>query len=455
MLTSPDQIVAWLRRWTGCCGLLLLGGTYRLWIDGQDFPQVPFLEAWGACPTGVEWIAMAALCMSLAAMALDRGPGALFNGIAFISAALLIGLDQQRLQPWMLQLLIFFLLFSLSERSRALGLLRFVVISIYAYSALGKLDFQFLHTVGLDLLQGVGGFAGIDTSRWSMTTRVQSAALFPIVELLIAVGLAVPRLRRIAGALACALHIGLVLLFSPLGLGHSAGVILWNVQFAFQAILLFVVVEKPFAAKELRKNNLGVSKVAITLRRDDSQATQPSYFSADPKPLEVVEDSQDASRRTPAFARLATLIVGLTILLPLTERFGLWDHWPSWALYAPHSSRVEVQVASTALDRLPTQLRQLVDKASEKGVEQLWYGVPLDRWCLQATTTPIYPQSRFQLGIARSLAEQMHSEFEIRIAVLGVANRFTGKRSVRYFEGETAITGAGELFWLNTAPRRK
>ena len=149
-------------------------------------------------------------------------------------------------------------------------------------------------------------------------------------------------------------------------------------------------------------------------------------------------------------------MIGAAIALPSTERLGLWDHWPSWALYAPHSSRVYVEVAGPAIDRLPKDLRQLVKEIPTDPDEiVIWLAVPIDVWSLHSLHTPIYPQARFQLGVAEKVATDLNAGFQIRVTMLGPASRFTGARRATVYDGATELASAGKRFWVNHHPRNR
>ena len=153
-------------------------------------------------------------------------------------------------------------------------------------------------------------------------------------------------------------------------------------------------------------------------------------------------------------ARIATALIGAAIALPSTERLGLWDHWPSWALYAPHSSRVQVEIATPSVDRLPADLRNLINATPTDPDEfAVWTTIPIDAWSLQTLDTPIYPQARFQLGVAEQILTDWNAGFQARITVLGTASRFTGARRSAVYEGVPQLVKSSSRFWINQHPR--
>jgi len=151
---------------------------------------------------------------------------------------------------------------------------------------------------------------------------------------------------------------------------------------------------------------------------------------------------------------IASAMIGAAIALPSTERLGLWDHWPSWALYAPHSSRVYLEIAGPVIDRLPPDLRKLV-KATPAGPDEIavWLAVPIDAWSLETLDTPVYPQARFQLGVAERIATDINASFQVRVTSLGTASRFTGARRATVYHGVSELTSSNQHFWVNHQPR--
>ena len=423
---QETTIAIQMQRWTSISALALIAATYSLWIPQNVFPQVPVFETLCESPDFYDWIGIGGLIVGLVLSA--AYPSSQFRSVAGVlilaSLILLVSLDQHRFQPWAYQLGLFTTIW-LCCRSipLRLNLMRYLIIGIYFYSAIGKIDFEFLHSVGQDMLGAMATWTGHDLATIPDTSRIALVAIFPVVELAIAIGLLWTKSRRVAGVFAIGLHLVLIAVLGPLGLNHRPGVLLWNSQFAVQAFLLFVVTQTADGDIDVNANG----------------ARQIWFFHW----MHRIQES------------FCIAMVTVVSIMPCSERFGVWDHWPSWALYAPHSSRVRVEIASSSVERLPETLASLMTPIANEEESVVWLPVPIDAWSLKTLDTPIYPQSRFQLGVARYLVNEIHSEFQIRITIFGTADRFTGQRKISIMETNEHIAKSNALFWLNSKPRRK
>lgn len=415
--------------------VLLIAVTWPLWWGGSEFPAIPVAERLDQVPLLVDRAGCVALLFGLTVLVIGNQRASKWGWLSVLASGILLALlDQHRWQPWFYQLLLFSAIFSLGSPKTIARCLTWLTISIYFFSALGKLDAEFLHTVGQQFWQQMLQWVGQVRAAGEPWRELPIAliATLSAAEMLLAAGLAWPTTRRIAGSLAILFHLGLMLLLGPLGLDHSAGVVCWNLQFAGQALCLFVL---------------------LPARRATNR-------------------SEDAEKRAGKRwkDRLAITIASLAIALPWGERIGLWDHWTSWALYAPHSSRAEVWIAYTEVDALPASLQQVIDQ--ERSARQpsltpssqdeqrawddmsaLWLRVPIEHWSLAETRAPIYPQARFQLGVARSLAARIDSEFKVKCIVRSAAARWDGQRLSREYQGRSSIDSAARYYWLSTTPR--
>ncbi len=408
---------ALLRRTLALFGLALVAVTWRLWTAQQVFPQVPFFRWLDGAPTWCQWVATAAMIGGLAgALVAPRGgrwaPVALVTFAGGMSALVLV--DQERLQPWAYQFALASLVLAVAEPRAALDLLRLLVIGFYFHSALSKLDYSFLHTLGQQFLEALAGTFGASIDGWNESLRLGAAAVFPGGELLIALGLCFVRTRLSALAAAVFLHVMLLVILGPWGLQHKSGVLVWNLYFIVQDLLLF----SNFAAQP-SSNPAGGAWCFLK--------------TAAPWPVRAV--------------------VLASVLLPFLAPTTWFDLWPSWGLYAACAERVQLLVHRRELEHLPKELRSLTEASAD--ADDPWLTVRLDRWSLEALGAPIYPQSRYQLGVAEAVIARYGVMNRARVIRIGLAGRFTGKREHTLFARMPEIASAGADYFFNTRARQK
>ncbi|MDV6034333.1 MAG: hypothetical protein F9B45_30410 [Phycisphaera sp. RhM] len=405
--TGPMQSMAanrFARVWAIGLAVLILV-TLPIWIPtwGRDpgFPPVPWVAMPGAewLVGAVETVALALLLVGLAAAVYRGADRWCWWGVA-AALAVLIVLDQHRLQPWAYQSLLYSVLFAgMSWRDGRRWVIA-IAISIYFYSASGKFDYQFVHTVGHQMVQTLASpLGGVGDA-----TATRLAFALPTGELAIAIALAFPRTRRIGGVCAIAMHVTLIGLLGPWSLSHSPGVLAWNGLLAIQAALLFVVSPR-------------------SMERTDRQVPLPAR----------------APLRWPI--RLAVVAA---LLLPLTERSGYWDHWTSWALYSPHNSRAEIQIHQSAIDRMPSDVAAYLDDPDG----DRWSDLDIGQWSLERRWVPVYPQARYQLDLAVQLAERHDLDQAIRVKLKRVSDRWTGERHETFLIGASELKRQSETYWL-------
>ena len=408
----------------GVSSIALLAATYKLWKPQTVFPQIPVTEWLCHAPRWIDWLPLAGLMAGLCMLVFARNELWSYFGcyMGLASLGVSICLDQHRFQPWAYQLGLFLFIWIACPNRLHHALFRWLMISIYLYSALGKLDYEFLNSVGRHMLGAIVKLLGQNLEAIPSGLQSILIAMFSLTELAIAIGLLWPKSRYVAGWFAIALHLSLILILGPLGLNHRPSVLVWNVQFAVLAYLLFI-----------------------------RSITHPEASSA----ADSTEQRHLIDRLPNWVQWSSSMLIAIPIVMPVTERFGLWDHWPSWALYAPHSSRVRVEVSGPNISRLPADLLKWSNVPHSSEEDSLeWVNLAMDRWSLESLDTPIYPQARFQLGVARELADIVDSESSIRVIVLGCANRFTGERTSEVLLNNEQFDEAASKFWLNTRPHK-
>lgn len=397
--------------------LALIASTWPLWTPQTAFPEVPLLRVAGRLHAVVDWLLLFALLTTQVCLLFARREHNKRVATS-ITAGCLIGLiciDQHRLQPWAWQFILISLVLTVADGWTAQKAWRWIIIGIYIWSAWSKFDYGFTRQHGPFLLDGllksVGLKGGIQS--WSTANRAFASIAIPCAEFLIAIGLAWPRTRRVAVFAAATMHLTLLMALGPWGHNHQPGVLLWNVFFLMQNALLF----RHYSAVKLAN---------------------------------VTDVTGSPSRGTTiAGNRFAWGVVATAMLWPATESIGFCDHWPAWAVYAAKPERVTVSIDSNEQVLLSTNMERYIgNEIASDG----WVPVRLDRWSLDAVRCPIYPQDRFQVGVALGLAAEFHLS-TLRITIEGPADRWSGKRSTKVYEGLDSIRTLANSFRLGACPR--
>lgn len=340
-------------------------------------PRIPLFDGFGLSPT-------------LFLFAVGAVPIlAIFNkrwswAIVSVLFAVVFATDQLTMQPWAYQFMIYSAIVALAGRHE-LRLIRVVAISVYLFSGLGKLDFQFAHTVGTDFLSTLTLGA---TDSIPKQVSASLALLLPATETIAGSLLIFRRTRRTAASVVMGIHLALILVLGPWALDHSTGVLAWNFILIGQAYYLFWRYQE-------------------------------------------VDNYHESTRTLPlAFGLMMVVVIG-----PLGERSGYWDHWLAWALYAPHTSRIDCELSSAAIARNPN----LKSFCGDHFDHDRWHSFNLAKMSLRLRGVPIYPQSRYQLKLMAELMRRYDLDDGVRIVIRGVANRWTGQRSESFLVGRKQV----------------
>ncbi|MFT5327959.1 MAG: hypothetical protein ACI8P0_005865 [Planctomycetaceae bacterium] len=435
--------------------LILIACTWRLWFAASDFPAVPFFSFLAPVSRTVDPILSGVLVVALlvdaflAANRVARGRAFVRSvrieqgcNVTFIEMAVaLILLNQHCLQPWMYHFLILTPLLwpqtskskltvdevgsvestdDLSDDAFSQNAILWFTASIYAWSAWSKLDAGFLQTHGPKFVGAICDAVGISTRFWTDRTWAFAAATLPIGELIVAAALLFRKTRSVALCGSVLMHLVLILAVGPWGLNHNAGVLLWNGFFIVQNVVLLVAVRQSGA-------NAGLPSDECTTETSTTRKVR-------------------CARRRSA----AVLILAGAVLFPALRSVGCCDTWPAWAVYASSPARVLVQVREDFVDQLPESLTPYVEP---RQINDGWSWLRIDLWSLNATGTPIYPEDRFQLGVARSVARNFNDYGHVRIIYEYESDRWTGIRERTDVHGDAEIAESGCRFRFNSTSR--
>ena len=388
---------------------LLFFATGPLWFGGSRFPAVPLLNDLWVAPAIQRLISMAVIAC-LVTLILFAQREHLRTALALILVGLIVGLvllNQHRLQPWLLHLTLLIVVLSFKPSKTSHRTIRWMTVGIYFHSAISKLDYDFLTEGGFYLVRALGSVLQQTPDTWPRWLQLTSIAALPTFELIVAI-LLMSRLQRVGWRLAIVMHIGL--LVALVTLNHKPAVLLWNIGFVLQAVY--------FLGTNVASSQLQTKLTGKALRTVHRYA------------------------------------VTAVCCLPFLnyEPIHIWDNWPSWALYSTRSERIGVFVLNNATQRLPLSIQQFVG-----GPGPIFRRVKIDRWSLEETGAPVYPEDRFWVAVALQLTTDMPPEKDthtepIHLQIESPSNRFTGKRKTVRLAGRKQLLDYATRFWLNAAP---
>lgn len=384
--------------------LVMLILSWPLWIERGEFPRIPFFAGFPGLTGSVSILTFAILVTALAfATAGIAWRTALTLGIGIL-VVLILG-DQHRFQPWTYQFMMVGLLLVCLPPARALTYARWWFAALYLYSGLSKFDVSFCNELGHLFLATAVRPLGLDPAAWPTAARVAAILVMPLWEIGVAVALLVPQARRIGLAAALVLHGTLLAILGPWGLQHSTIVLVWNGAMMVEVAILFW---PKFAGSEEEANR--------PHRRWTELLVQVLFWGA--------------------------------VVLPLGERWGWFDAWPSHALYASHVERTEVFLHEAQWDELTPELqRHLAPPGADA-----WRRFDLTAWSRASRGVPVYPQGRACNGLAEAIAARYGGRLLIKVVQWGHADRWSGRRNRVECLGLDAIRRQGNTYRLNAHP---
>lgn len=424
----PPSEIRWAARLQLCVSVfsLILGGaTWPLWWPVGEYPVIPWFSCLISAPlrfdrglaTGLVISAVVSAVLAVRQWVLadavrpetgDRwGRG--LKCVCALWLACLAGsvlLDQQRFQVWAWEFFWLTVFLNLASPRVARGCCRALVIGIYFYSAISKIDFGFVQAQGPWLWQGLQRAIGIESRSWGgAPTRWMLA--FPLGELLAAGLLCLRRTWRWGIVASWVMHGTLLLTLGPLGWNQKPGVLIWNLFFLITVPMIF---HEPVQGE--------------------------ARFTPDERALGKVTNGD-------RFCMAA--VVGLS-LWPALEVVGLCDHWPAWAVYSSRPEIVTIEVPDEQVGKLPASLQPHIGPPLPLSSGR---PVSIDHWSFEQRHCPIYPNSRYRLAVARSLEDRYG--VHLQVTEQSPPARWTGMRQVT--EVSDLDADLDRRFWFNTRSR--
>ena len=337
----------------------------NLWFPTKrTFPRAPLINALPqSFVPPAEYILSGLLVAALVALVFAKRR-VRYLILAVASLALLASLDQMRLQPWVYQYLLLFVVLalhgwrSIDEQStkQTLSALRLIVAALYFWSGVQKLSFSFGHEALPALLAPAQNYLPL-TQTWLSALGICVA----FVEALTGCGLLFKRTRKLSVCLALVMHF--MILGLLVGRGYNSVVWAWN-----GALILIII---------------------ILFWRDDTSFRQ----------------TFPARRAGYTSGLAAQILAAACAVLPALSFWGLWDIYLSGALYSGRTAIAVVRVDDQVYGRLSETAKRQVFKT--KSGEQM---LPVFEWSMAELNVPPYPEPRVYKQVARELCKLAEDE---------------------------------------------
>lgn len=333
-------------------GILL---SWPVWQSERTYPLSPIIS-------GLDWfspftlILTSILTLSLFISIWQKQHFGLFALISLVSLIPLVLLDITRLQPWVLHYgaMLFLLtqanILSTLRTIQILDAARFVVVGIYFWSGVQKMNTAFITEI----------FPWFSKPLWSpfgdqgINIAFIIGMMIPFIEASFAVGLLTKRFRKIS-----IIGSGLMLAFITLSLmlGHGWNSVVWPWNFAIFAMV-----------------------VVLFYRLND---TLPEIINRTKKNI------------------LAIFTITIFLFMPIGNFFGEVDHYLSWSLYSGHVPVAYINSSNQTMDGLLSRLKPHNDNQEEKNVEQ----ISVVNWSISTMNVVPYPQERVFFNIFNNLCQ--------------------------------------------------
>lgn len=329
----------------------------NLWLSDRMYPFTPVVPDIPQIPFPFDQAVLLALIITLILATFTRAfRYHLFGAIFFTTT--LVFFDQSRLQPWVYQYLVMLgclAMYSWSftddkGKNYTLNVSRFIVASMYFYSGLQKLNFEFFNHVFPWMAQPIINlFPAVHVS-----TVLYFGLTVPWIEMLIGITLLSKRFRHIGIVLATLMCAFVLWTLGWFGHNWNSVVWPWNIALLTLVYLLFV------KTKEVEASNiLGIWK-----------------------------------------KKLGLVIMIMFGVLPMTYFFNFWDAYPSWSLYSGTTNQAKIYLSYNVKEKLPKYVKSFVS-ADNDGRNIL----SVSNWSFKELNVPPYPESRIYENIARQLCK--------------------------------------------------
>ncbi|PDS22544.1 hypothetical protein [Flavobacterium branchiophilum] len=331
----------WIIRLTAVFWLIAKIGTFKLWTADRLLPLVPPFAFLENIPNSVHlFLYIVVLCHLFFTLINTNCRWIYFSTIFF--EILSCALDQNRWQPYIYQYILIFLFAGIffKKNIKFINLLQFLLIVIYFNSGLHKLNSGFLYNVWQNMI--LHRFIGLDYTTIQSPWLYQSGYILGLIETFAGIALCFTRFQNRAAWIMIGMHVFILVLITPIGLNYNVIVWPWNVLMIGLLYLIFV--------KKEQTETLNWIKL---------------------------------------FSGKNMILFVLLGIMPLTNFFGIWDHFLSFNLYSGSSMKMEICIEN------PQETKQFEPYySSKKTFCKTQSVIQSDDWALKELHIVVYPEKR-------------------------------------------------------------
>jgi hypothetical protein len=260
----------------------------------------------------------------------------------FILELIACFLDQMRWQPWEYKYLLIFMfyIFYYKNQKQFIWLCMILMISIYFFSGIFKLNGAFLNQIWERMI--LNRFFEIPSHFNSNPVIHYLGLIFPLFEISVAFGLLLSKYKRTFLLLAILSHIFVLIFLGPLGLNYNQIVWPWNILMIAMGFLLF------FSSVKIEMNELFKYKFNV-------------------------------------------VIVTIITILPFLNFFEIWDDYLSFELYSGKTKKMIICIDNPGIY---PELNQFLNKKESRVNCNNSNNIDVLSMTFNELNVPIYPEIR-------------------------------------------------------------
>lgn len=340
--------------------------SWRLWTSERVFPMAPVFENLQIINPFLNKIIFAFFLLLPICILIARKPTVFIIAFLFISVFLVI-YDQNRIQPWLYQYFIMFFLLSfynwrVDEPKIYIPIfnaLRCCIVFVIMWCGIHKLNANFVQKSWPLMISSLDVF--FSPAKIKLFQKL--GYLLPIIEIIGAVALFLPNLKRIAIPLLIFTQFVMLILIGPLGQNQNQVLWPWN---CFMIICIYIL----FAGKTDTKFSSLFNVFQF----------QPAY--------------------------IAFFLLGIFPALNLVNK---WDSFLSNNFYPNNASNANIELSNNAIKKLPNYLKSFTTTDNNKQI------LHLDSWAMFELGAPNYPEKRVYAVVTSYVKNIICSEEDVNL----------------------------------------